>query len=88
MKNNLGWGVLLGILLPLLAFLLGRYTSLASMLPAGKEGTLYIVAAAVNLLAVRFLYRREPPLDRVAKGMLLITFVGMLMFLYTHKINI
>lgn len=88
MKNNIWLGLLLGLIFPLLAFVLSRYTSLTDLLPAGKEGVPYIVAAAVNLIAVRFLYRRKPQMDNVAKGVMLITFLAMLAFLYTQKISI
>ena len=88
MKNSFWLGLLLGLIFPLLAFLLSNYTALATKFPTGKEGILYMIAAGLNLLALRFLYKRDRPLDQIAKGVIAITFLAMLAFLYAEKISI
>lgn len=88
MKNSFWLGLFIGSIFPLLAFLLSRYTAWTSSFAPGKEGLLYMVAAGMNLLIIRLLYRRDSPLDRTAKGVVFITFIAMLAYVYTHKISI
>ena len=48
--------------------------------------SLYVVAAAVNMLLVRFLYRGG--LSRSAQGVVLVTFVALLFLIFTDKLSL
>ncbi|MEJ5055364.1 hypothetical protein [Sphingobacterium sp. MYb382] len=87
MKNNFWQGLALGLIAPLLAFLLERYSGLVEALLGEKRLGIYFVSVILNLLIVRFFYRSNPQKDRLAKGVMLITFVAMLVLLYIHKID-
>jgi len=87
MKNNFWQGLLLGVMAPLLAFLLERYSGLVEALLGEKRLGIYFLAVILNLLLVRFFYRGNPQKDRLAKGVMFITFVAMLLLLYVHKID-
>ncbi|UZJ65171.1 hypothetical protein OKW96_02605 [Sphingobacterium sp. KU25419] len=58
MKNNLGIGILLGAIAPLIAYLISTYTTLFEKTIAEKPMLIYAVAVFINLLAIRF-YSKE-----------------------------
>lgn len=76
MKDNVGAGIVLGAICPLIAFLLTNFTEVAAVAFPQKPIGIYVIAAAINLIAVRFIYRRGQ--QATAKGMVLITFLAML----------
>lgn len=81
-RNSFLAGVAVGVLAPVVSYLLKLFSPLgATMHPL----SLYVVAAAINLLLVRFFYRRE--LDRSARGILLITFVAALFLIFMEKLS-
>lgn len=85
MKNNLLTGLLIGLPAPITAYLLTAYTTITATLATGKETLLYMLAGALNLLILRFMYRRE--YEKVGQGVILITFVTVLLLLYMHKLK-
>ncbi|WP_262248892.1 hypothetical protein [Parapedobacter soli] len=79
-QNSFFWGGVLGAITPTVACLLKVFSPLgATMHPL----SLYVIAAVVNLLLIRFFYRRE--LDRTARGLLLVTFVALLFLIILDK---
>ena len=88
MKNNIWIGMAIGLIFPLLAYLLTTYTTMADRMFPTKPFLLYMVAAVINLVLIRLFYRKTPSLETSAKGVMLVTFLGMLVFLYFHKMNI
>lgn len=88
MKNNIWTGIAIGFICPLLAYLLIIYTSVPESFFPTKPFMAYLIATAINLLLIRVFYKRTMPQEKTARGVMLITFVGMLMFLYFHKLNI
>ncbi|SJN21438.1 hypothetical protein FM107_02835 [Sphingobacterium sp. JB170] len=48
---------------------------------------LYALAAGANLLLVRVFYAKQYSRDKIAKGILVITFIAMLVFLYMYKMD-
>lgn len=88
MKNNIWIGMAIGLIFPLLAYLLTTYTTMSDKMFATKPFLLYIVAGAINLVLIRLFYRKTTSLEKSAKGVMLVTFLGMLVFLYFHKMNI
>lgn len=86
MKDSLLLGIAAGIILPLTAFLLQMYTNLQESLFVDKPIALYVIAAAINLIIVRFTYRAGK--ESFAKGIILITFIAMLVLIFGTKIKV
>lgn len=76
-------GLVLGLLAPVAAHILTKFTSLPFFIGSKPLG-LYVIAALINLLLVRYFYRngREP----MARGVILITFVLVLLLIFTTKL--
>lgn len=87
MKNNIWTGMVIGLICPLAAYLLIMHTSVPERIFPTKPFIAYLIAAAINLLLVRIFYRKTMPQDKTARGVMLVTFLGMLVFLYFHKLN-
>jgi len=77
-------GAALGLLMPAVAHILTKYTSLPFLIGSKPLG-LYVIAALINLLLVRYFYRngREP----MARGVILITFALVLLLIFTTKLS-
>ncbi len=75
-QNNLLTGILSGLAAPLLAMLFTEVWAFSFRQPH----TLYVLAALVNLLLVRFYYRSGREL--AARGVILVTFAAMLSLLW------
>ncbi|MBE8721429.1 hypothetical protein [Sphingobacterium pedocola] len=86
MKNSLIQGVLIGFIAPLIAFLLTVYTDLENMLSPDKPIFLYVIAAGVNLIATRILFKEG--FDAAGRGVVLVTFIGVLLLLFWAKFKI
>jgi len=76
MKNNFWIGMALGVIFPLLAHLATIFTSIQTSLFIQKPIALYVIAATLNLISVRFLYRNEK--EATANGVVLATFLAMI----------
>lgn len=86
MKDSFWKGSLAGIILPLLAYILTLYTPVQSSFFADKPIALYVIAAMVNLIIVRFSFRAGK--ESFAKGIVLITFVAMLLLLVVSRFKV
>lgn len=86
MKNSVLVGFLLGLIFPLLAFILMRYTSVQAQLFPDKPTGLYVIAAAVNLVGCWISYKKE--MDKFGNGLVLATFLGMMLLVFTKNISI
>lgn len=86
MKNSVLVGFLLGLIFPLLAFILMRYTDVQSQLFPDKPTGLYVIAAAVNLVGCWISYKKE--MDKFGNGLVLATFLGMMLLVFTKNISI
>ncbi len=86
MKNNFLFGVILGLICPLVAFLLMRYTQVQAQLFPDKPTGLYVIAAAINLVGCWISYKKEK--DQIGNGLVLATFLGMMALVLTKNINI
>ncbi|MEN5234521.1 hypothetical protein [Sphingobacterium faecium] len=86
MKNNLGIGILLGAIAPLIAYLISTYTTLFEKTVAEKPMLIYAVAVFINLLAIRFLFKGEK--EALAKGVLAATCIATILYILTHKLSI
>lgn len=82
MRNNFLKGAGLGLIAPALAVLLTRFAQLPDFL-AAKPLSLYVIAALINLLMVRYFYRNEQDLS--GRGVVLVTFIGLLVLIVTGR---
>jgi len=81
--NSFFLGLLLGAFGPVAARLLKAFTPLGTTM---HPLSLYVIAAVVNILLVRFFYRRA--LERSAQGVLMITFVALLLLIFIEKLSL
>lgn len=86
MKNNLWIGVGIGAVFPALAHVLARFTDLELHFLPQKPMAIYTLAVLVNLVLLRFVYRAGN--DNTGKGILVSTFLAMLLYLLTHKVTV
>lgn len=85
-KDSFIFGVLLGVIAPLIAYLVTTYTSFQQMYFAEKPIAFYVIAAVINLIIVRFTFRAGK--QSLAKGILLTTFIAMILFIVMTKFKI
>lgn len=84
-RNSLLSGLGIGLLAPIVAHMLTKFTSLS--FPFGSKPLgLYVIAALINLLLVRYFYRKG--LEQAARGVILITFVLALLLIFTTKLSL
>lgn len=79
-------GVIIGALAPIVAYLATTYTALQQQFFADKPIALYVLAAVVNLVIVRFAFKAGK--SSFAKGIVLVTFLAMFGFFIFNKIKI
>jgi len=85
-KNNVGYGLLIGAIAPLIAFLFTTYTSLGERL-GDKPLLLYAFAGLINLWEVRICYKKQ--FTKTAAGIIAITFASvLLLILFKRKIMV
>lgn len=84
-RNSFVFGVLLGLVTPVAAHLLTLFTTW-SPLGGGKDIGLYVVAALLNLLFVRYYYRHA--LENTARGIILVTFVATLVLIFLKNLSV
>lgn len=78
-KDNLFFGALLGLVAPLIAFIMSRF-NLIGIDIGDKSLSFYVIAALINLLLMRYYYRNE--MGASARGIILITFIGAMAVLF------
>lgn len=71
--------------MPLLAFALARWTDWA-MLIGNKPLSLYVIAALLNLLLLRYFYRRGN--EHSARGVIMVTFLGALLLIFCQGLRV
>jgi len=83
-QNSFLSGLGIGLLAPLGAYLLTRFTTLSSLIES-KPLALYVIAALINLVWVRYFYRKG--LEQTARGLILITFALGMLLAFTTKLS-
>lgn len=83
MRNNFWIGAGSGIIFPLVAYVVTTFTSIQASLFVHKPITLYVIAATINLVAVRFLYRKGK--DAAANGIVFATFLAMILLIFVMR---
>ncbi|MGX1640527.1 MULTISPECIES: hypothetical protein [Sphingobacterium] len=86
MKNSLLVGVLMGLVCPLIAFLAMKFTNIQTQVFPDKPTGLYVIAAAINLVGCWISYKKEK--DLLGNGLVLATFLGMILLVLTKNISI
>lgn len=84
-RNNFIFGILLGVVAPLVAHLFSLFTDWAKLI-GGKEISLYVIAALLNLLLVRYYYRNT--MESTARGLILITFLATIVLIFTKNLSV
>lgn len=82
-RDNVWLGVLLGLILPGIAFFFVEILK-KNIRVLEKDDLLYIGCAAVNLIAVRILFKKDR--ENTARGVVAATFVCAFIFFY-HKMH-
>lgn len=83
MKNSLILGILIGLLAPFIAFLLVKIDATPAFFD-GKPAGMYVVAATINLLLVRYFYRNDG--DRLGQGIVIATFLGVILLMFNKHL--
>lgn len=83
--DNFFLGAALGLVMPLLAFTLTRWTDWA-LLIGNKPLSLYVIAALANLLLLRYFYRRGN--ENAARGVIMVTFLGALLLIFGQGLRV
>lgn len=83
-RNSFFFGGVLGLIMPIIAHLLTLFTTW-NMAIGNKSLSLYVIAALINLLFVRFFYRNA--LEKSARGVILITFVAAIVLIFTENLS-
>jgi len=85
-KNNSWIGLGIGIVSPVLAYILVRFTDLELHFLPEKPMAIYTIAVLVNLVLLRFAYRSGK--DHLGKGIIASTFLAMILYLITHRLTV
>lgn len=84
-KNNIAVGMLLGLILPLSAWIFSD-VFLQREIIADKPGVLYLIAVAINLMLIKFTYKTNA--DKAGIGLLIITFTAVILtFVFKIKLH-
>ncbi len=75
----------MGLAAPAIAHLLSTFTDWAALF-GGKEIGIYVVAALVNLLVVRYYYRNG--MENTARGIILVTFVATIALILVKNLSV
>jgi hypothetical protein len=84
-KNNYVVGVLIGLILPLLAYFMDAVFFKGHIIP-DKPGVLYLIAAGINLILLRFVYKFNA--DKTGMGLFVVTFIVLILaFIFKIKLR-
>lgn len=84
-KDNLFFGILLGLIAPIIAVIMSRF-DITGIDLGSKYLSFYVIAALINLLLMRYYYRNG--MSNSARGIILITFLGAMAFLFYRGGNL
>lgn len=85
-KKDFILGMVIGVIAPLVSYLLTQYTSLQRDYFVEKPIAIHVLAAAINLIVVRFAYRAGK--ESLAKGVMLLTFLAMVVLIWLTKLKV
>lgn len=85
-KKDFILGMVIGVIAPLASYLLTQYTSLQQDYFVEKPIAIHVLAAAINLIVVRFAYRAGK--ESLAKGVMLLTFLAMVVLIWFTKLKV
>lgn len=84
-KDNLFFGILLGVIAPVIAFVISQF-NLTGINIGNKNLSVYAIAALLNLILMRYYYRNE--MENSARGIILTTFICAMLILFFHEGNL
>jgi hypothetical protein len=84
-KDNLFFGILLGLVAPFIAFVMSQF-DLTGIDIGNKNLSFYVIAALLNLILMRYYYRNE--MENSARGIILITFICAMAVLFFREGNL
>ena len=84
-KNSLSLGLLTGAVAPAIAWIVFGYLLHNDAMIMNKPGVPYLIAVGINLVLIRFAVKRG--LDQTSRGIMIITFVAMVL-VFMLRINI
>lgn len=85
-KKDFILGMVIGVIAPLASYLLTQYTSMQQDYFVEKPIAIHVLAAAINLIVVRFAYRAGK--ESLAKGVMLLTFLAMVVLIWLTKLKV
>ena len=86
MKDSFIFGVAAGALAPILAYIISINNFLDISFLASKPISVYVLAAVINLVIMRFTYRAGK--ENFAKGVILMTFLALLILIFGGKLKV
>lgn len=86
MKNSFYIGFFVGLLVCVLAYFSTVHTNIVQQLMPGKPAGLYVIAAGLNFIGVWAAYRNG--YDNVGKGLVFVTFIALLLAVFTKSLAI
>jgi hypothetical protein len=84
-KNSILAGLLVGLIAPVIAWLVFEYLLHNDAIIMDKPGVPYLIAIGLNLVMVRYAFKND--LDNTAKGLIVVTFAVMVAA-FVFRINI
>lgn len=83
-KNKVAVGMLVGLVVPLLAYFFSEILLDKEIMPA-KPGVPYLIAVCINLIFIKYAYKANA--DKTGAGIIIITFI-VLMLSFAFKIKL
>ncbi|MFD2743191.1 MULTISPECIES: hypothetical protein [Sphingobacterium] len=85
-KDSMLLGIVLGLILPIMAYVFTSYTDIIAQIMPRKPIGLYVLALTGNMIAVWYCYRND--CQQLGKGIVLVTFLSMLLAVITKTVMI
>ncbi|HZH55012.1 MAG TPA: hypothetical protein VFD72_05125 [Sphingobacteriaceae bacterium] len=84
-RNNFYSGLVLGSLMPLIAYALTTWTDWDQYF-TNRPAIFYVLAGLVNLFMMRWFYRNQG--ENTGRGVIFVTFLGVLLLIITRNISV
>ena len=85
-KDSYVIGAIIGLLTPIIAYAVSNYTTIQQTYFSEKPIALFVIAAMINLIIVRFTFRAG--YEKLAKAIVAITFLAMIALIIITKMKV
>lgn len=85
-KDSSVLGFFVGLIAPIMAYVMQTYSTVQQSLFVDKPIALYVIAAVINLIIIRFSFTGGK--EQFGKGVVLSTFIAMLVLIFVTKLKI